>query len=173
MALETTTRNTCTKNEFVVPEKTEYRIRHTTQCTNNTDETDEYISTQNKNNNAPESNQPSVSKRFFASVVDFCKRLWREIRENNPLTIFFNALEKARCHKHIENAKNRNGAKTEEELKDYHQSLQFNLKNPDPFKLFRTNINESTESKPLIVLCLGNVQTLASRERFAGLNMLY
>ena len=173
MTLETTTRNTCKRNEFVAPEKSEYRIRHITQCTNNTDETDKYISTQGENINDQELNELPFLNRLFGSLADFAKRLWKKIREYNPLTKFFNTLEQVRCFKHIENAKDRNGVKTEEELKEYHQSLKFDPENPDPKKLFRTNITKNNESKPLIVLCLGNVQTLSSSESFAGLNKLY
>ncbi len=173
MTLETITRTACNKSSFAASETAKEAFGETNQCTYNTGKTDQYVPSWDQNNINSELNQPSIAKRFFASAMDFCKRLWKEIRENNPLTIFFNTLEKIRCHKYIENASKRNGAKTEEELKEYHQSLQFNPQSPDPSKLFRTNIHQSTESKPLIVLCLGNIQTLSSSESFAGLNILY
>ena len=118
MSLETTTRNTCKKNEFVAPEKSEHTIKHTTQYPNNTDETDRYISIQSKNNNDQELNELPFLNRFLGSLVGFAKRFWKKIREYNPLTQFFNTLEQIRCFKHIENAKHRNRANTEEELKE-------------------------------------------------------
>lgn len=105
-------------------------------------------------------------KRFFGRIVDIARRWWREIRRHNPLSWLFNFIERERCREHIQQAQSRNGARNEEELTEYHRSLERN-------GIFRIHLGEGNSPRPLVVLFLGNSQTLDTERNVAGVNELY
>lgn len=120
--------------------------------------------------------KPSLKTRFKNHVCNFIDQIrsaWRQIRILNPFTHLLNFIEYIRCSKHLRAAKERNGAKTEEALKEYHRSLQFNPNNPCKKSLYRTHFSSNNKPKPLVVLFLGNNQNLLTPREQAGMNELY
>lgn len=112
-------------------------------------------------------------KRLLGTVIDKTRNFWKTIRRFNPITQLFNFIEYVRCSGDIRKATRRNGAKTEEEIKKYHESLKFDEENPNENAIFRTHFTESSKPKPLVALFLGNGQTHLTSGETAGLNELY
>ena len=86
-------------------------------------------------------------------------------------------ISNQRLSSDLTSAKNRDGARTEEELKEYHKSLRYeeDLKslryvrnNLDPKKIYSTHFSNQKGSKPLLILFLGNEQT--HEWLFSGMN---
>lgn len=112
-------------------------------------------------------------KNFISGFINNLRAAWKKIRVLNPFTHILNLIEHVRCSKHLKAAKDRNGAKTEEELKDYHKSFELNPNNPSEKSLYSTNFQPGNKQKPLVVMFLGNSQTLLTPHQQAGLNELY
>ncbi len=120
---------------------------------------------------------PSLCQNIFKGLLNFGRCVWKVARELNPLTHLFNLIEKIRCSGHIEKAKERNGARTNEEIKKYHESIQYD--GEDTSRIFRTNIADqksdkgNTKDETVTVLFLGNKQSFKSPKEKAGLNEFY
>lgn len=68
----------------------------------------------------------------------------------------------------LHNARDRNGARTEEELRKYHKSLRYDEENPEPEKVYATHFSNQKGSKPLVILFLGSEQR--HKWAFCGMN---
>lgn len=93
-----------------------------------------------------------------------------------PLAISFSldTIEDYRIKNDVEKTQNRNGAKSEKELEDYHKSLLYDENTPDPKKLFKVHFSKQNDKpKPLVILFLGNCQDLEWSDECAGVNKLF
>lgn len=97
----------------------------------------------------------------------------RIIRKFNPFSYLLDFIEWIRYKDDVKNAKNRNGARTNEELAEYHRSLMYNPNNPNPNSLFRVHLSRKPGPKPLVILFLGNTQTTCDHEFPTGVLNLY
>ena len=107
-------------------------------------------------------------KAIGRNVINFLRQIWKAVRIFNPFTVFFKVLDEIRCQRHVQDARCRYGAKTNEEIKKYHESLLFNELNPNESALFRIYRSANNGPKPLIVLFLGNEQDHTWSELNAG-----
>ncbi len=138
-------------------------------------DTDEVILTENQTTKEPPVKKcfKTKFKNFICRFINDLRDAWKKIRIFNPFTHILNLIEYIRCSKHLKAAKNRNGAKTEEELKNYHKSFEFDPNNPSEKALYSTNFQTGNKQKPLVVVFLGNNQTLLTPHNQAGINELY
>ena len=130
--------------------------------------------------NNPPQEQPQQNipwyRRLFQNIVDKARNIWKTIRKYNPITHIFNAIERFRIAPHLRNARTRNGARTEEELAAYHRSLLYDPQNPDESRLFTEHSPQNPQTgtaRPLIIINLGNNQTIGDDEEKAGLKRLF
>ena len=140
------------------------------------DNCDRFISFEN--NSPAEQPQQNIPwyRRLFQNVIDKARNLWKAVRKYNPITHVFNFIEKLRISPHLRNARNRNGAGTEKELAAYHRSLLYDPGNPDENRLFIEHSPQNPQTgtpRPLIIINLGNSQTLGEDEEKAGLKKLF
>ncbi len=120
-----------------------------------------------------ESIQLPWHSRVLNRVVHTARTIWMGIRRYNPFTQIFNLIENARANPHVRRAESRNGATTNDEIRRYHESILFNPSSPDENAIFRYHFSNTNQSRPLIVLALGNSQTHMTPENTAGVNRLF
>ena len=123
-----------------------------------------------------ESKQIPWYRRAVGRVIDIARNGWRLIRKFNPITQLINLIESVRCSPHIQNARNRNGISidnNEELRRKYHEPLMFDPQNPNEKAIVRYHFSNANESRPLIVLFLGNAQTHTTPGDVAGINELF
>ncbi|MBI3591101.1 MAG: hypothetical protein HY094_06995 [Candidatus Melainabacteria bacterium] len=137
---------------------------------------DEDRFTASNENQDAEIRQVPWYRRLIGNIVDMARRGWRTIRRFNPFTQLFNLVESIRCTPHIENARNRNGisiSNNEELRTGYHQPLMFDPEHPNESAIFRYHFSNTNESRPLVVLFLGNSQIHTTPGNIAGINELF
>ncbi len=132
---------------------------------------DTYVSSLNSENST--ATQAPWYKRLLQGVINKARNGWRVIRRYNPITLAFNYIENRRVSSHVRNAEARGGATTDNEIRQYHQSLLFNPQEPNENALFRYHFHNDNSPRPLVVLCLGNAQTHLTPANDAGINELY
>jgi hypothetical protein len=91
----------------------------------------------------------------------------------SPVVKLLSFIEQCRCSWALEKVKNRNNAKTNEEIEKYHNSVLFDENNPDEKKIFKYFLSDKKGEKPLIVLFMGNAQTHLWSDSDAGMIKLY
>lgn len=135
-------------------------------CTKETTEkssqgTDRYISREEPRSNNRTSFWGRIGswfKQAARKVIHRHKVAFHAFRKINPFSIALDYIEERRCSGALEQARNRNGARTHEELRRYHESLRFNESNPDPRRLFTFHPSNKPGPRPLVILFLGNKQ---------------
>jgi len=91
----------------------------------------------------------------------------------SPIIGLLSSFEGSRCSWALGKVKNRNNAKTNEQIEKYHNSILFNEDKPDEKKIFRYFSSDKKVEKPLIVLFMGNEQTHMWSDSNAGMIKLY
>lgn len=135
---------------------------------------DEFIPFEEMANSEPQTEKIPWYRRLLQNIADKSRALWKKVRQLNPFTQIFNFVEDIRIFSHLRNAKNRNNARTGEELSKYHRSLLYDPNNPDESKLFTEHYNPNNgKEKSLIIITLGNGQTLGESEEKVGLKKLF
>ncbi len=132
---------------------------------------DTYVSS--LNNEESSATQVPWYKRLLQGVINKARNGWMAIRRYNPITLAFNYFENRRVSSHLRNAEARGGATTDNEIRQYHQSLLFNPQEPNENAFFRYHFHNDNKPRPLVVLCLGNDQTHLTPAKDAGMNELY
>lgn len=113
--------------------------------------------------------QQGFFSRLFQRVVHAGRNIWRTLRRYNPFTQLFNLIESVRVRPHVNRSASRNGATTNDEIRQYHESLLYNEQNPHDNRIFRAYLGNEDRPRPLVVLFLGNGQTHNTPEHQAGI----
>lgn len=121
--------------------------------------------------------KPKVKKApWYQGIVNVARKVWHVARKLNPFSMLLDFVDSKRISKKVENAKSRNNAKANKDLKEFHESIKYNESSPteeNNRKIFRSHFSDKPGSKPLIILFLGNAQELTWNPDCAGMNKLF
>ncbi|OGI14039.1 MAG: hypothetical protein A3I68_08665 [Candidatus Melainabacteria bacterium RIFCSPLOWO2_02_FULL_35_15] len=132
---------------------------------------DEFIASPEVQGEAGES--PSFFTRFVQGVVNTTRNVWRAIRQYNPITLLFNHIEQRSIAGFLETARTRNGATTNEELTNYHRSIEYNSDSSDNsnalYRFHRSSSHRGNSPGHLVIISNGHLHDLNSPESSAGI----
>ncbi len=130
---------------------------------------DQFITSQE----TPTEESPSFFTRLVQGAVNTARNIWRAIRQYNPITLLFNHIEQRSISGLVEQARTRNDATTNEELTNYHRSIEYNPNSSDNSNAlynFHQSTNHSGNGpRHLVVISNGHLHDFDSPESSAGI----
>jgi hypothetical protein len=115
--------------------------------------------------------KPERPRNFWSTVVDSLRDLAKGFIKNNPVSWLIDCIQDFRSQTEIQNAKTRNNAKNDLDIKKYHESICYSKDKQDG--IFQSSASTKKGAKTQVILFMGNAQSHSSNENHAGLLKLY
>lgn len=116
--------------------------------------------------------QKQAKQRFFlASVVDFGRSCLKAFVKYNPISLLITAFQKDRAELSLKAAKARSNAKNNEEIKKYHESIEFTETNSKG--IFQFHKSTKPGAKTQVILIMGRGQGFKDKEEEVGILKIY
>lgn len=115
--------------------------------------------------------QPKAQKTFLASFIDFGRSCLKAFVKYSPISALITAFQKDRAAPDLRAAETRNGAKNNDEVKKYHDSIEFSKNNPKG--IFQFHQSSKPGPKTQVILIMGRGQCFDGDENDIGMLKIF